>query len=279
MDRKNTWRNTGPPVKAVGRGQKTQEVSQNQRWPTGNSQRASQGSWRRDSTPATSTPVSSIYKYKNGHNCPHCMWVQNKYIDSYAPRMSKPVWVCPPSEETEGATIFNSSAKMYYTFNCVLKKHSFTDLHSALVCATLFIEELHMQGIDDVRLLINSDYKKSRGEKEHLHALITMDSPQAEEKFIQLGYLQKPRDEGPGGPKMLTIADEPYPDDDIFDLDEKQCHEILRVKNVIKFIGEITDREISSQDSFYLFLKYNCVDLQEGLCQMRGKISFPPKSY
>ena len=96
--------------------------------------------------------MSNYYVYKNGERC--------------IPILNEPRFETYMLYENTGCTIFRTSNRFPYTFNCI---YAFkTEI--IMECPTLFIEHLNVNlGIKNVRDVLNS-------RNVHLHISIVMDS-------------------------------------------------------------------------------------------------------
>ena len=208
--------------------------------------------------------------FQFNRNCQHCTWIQGDYSKApkRIPRLKQPIYICKPDNLTSGASVFNSSNRFYYTFNVVhgvkndWRQHSNSALQSLLICATRFIEYLNKTyQFKHVRLLVNSQVKKD-GEKEHIHAMITMDSKEDEKKYVDVfGY----------GTPQESITNKPYNGDIVFDITTEEGYNMIRDKatSIVAEKLNVERRELANID-FFLFLRY---DADRGT--VSGELSTP----
>lgn len=227
------------------------------------------------------------------------MWINNYYPRTpsgrKAPRMKPAFYV------NDYITVFNSSSEFTHSFNCVLnwhiggdrrvkkrvneqvgqvenidsgvdesKKpvtHYDTDVSYLLTGATQFIEYLYSEyNIHDTRLLFNSSFVSKYNEKEHLHAWVSINSSSDVKKGVKEGIIVET------GRRMISFA--PYEGDIEYKLSSEDCYELIRKREPVKWLEERIGERIGEEDSFYLFLKYECYP-KGAKCGIEGVISFP----
>jgi hypothetical protein len=109
--------------------------------------------------------------------CHHCYWLEKNNCKG-----SSPIW------RDNQVTVFNACKKFQYTFNVVFQKCTSQDLPDLLQGVSKFIQYLDkVFDIQDVRVAVNSHVNHSKNVcehgKEHLHAMVAMNSKASESKF------------------------------------------------------------------------------------------------
>ena len=226
------------------------------------------------------------YVYKNGEKCAHCTWILEKIPkETYIPKLLNNIPVGTYITENKGCTIFQSTDKFKYSFNCIygykrennILNHSTRDFSTLIKCATYFIEDMHKKlDIEKFCLTINSKNSKERyGEKEHLHGIITLDddgsirSEPDKRKFDSFFNTKNGFSESRGDKKQMERPLKPYDGDNIIDIDGNTCKQLIRTLDLAKFLYD--KFKINTKKDFYLFLYYKTT-LDKSV--MTGKISF-----
>lgn len=190
-----------------------------------------------------------VYRYKNGWYCVHCVWLGKRYdlVQNlkWFPKCLEVYWE-------------NPWIKVYYmgvfknTFNCVLKYHSWKDVDRLVENVLEFMGMLKKLGETEIRMVVNSSYKEGTiGEKEHLHALVSIGN--------RTGIFKGEGNEGKRVEKK-PLEREPYDTDNRIELsvgDEKDIYGVLRREGEKLGIGVREEHNWYQTRSFYLFLDYD----------------------
>jgi hypothetical protein len=102
----------------------------------------------------------SLTRYSDGSVCPHCKWIATR----------------PKVFQSPNVSVFNCHHILTHTFNCVNCNHDKNHLSSLFEGALEFINYIGKQyNCKNLRMLVNSTKnKKIKKQKEHPHALITI---------------------------------------------------------------------------------------------------------
>lgn len=200
--------------------------------------------------------MDSIYKYNDGRDCHHCMWLENKKKQGLP--LPPPVFY-----KTDNCTVFGPSDHFKYSFMVVYgksllassSKHKSLDFTTFLECAVNFIEYLNSKyDFNNLRFLINSNYSKHRY-KEHLHGFVTANSEADERLFDKLFN-------NLGREGKVNVASEPYETDTVVNISTEEGREMIR-SNVAKFLvnklipfGVKTEFDLARKD-LILFLSFD----------------------
>ena len=131
-------------------------------------------------------------------------------------------------------------------------------------------------GIEKFRLMLNSAFKPNLNEKEHLHAIISVNYKQNKFNTKDCKIFDYFFDTENGFSEeeiyktQMDRDSEPY-GDNIIDIDNKTCKKLIRTSNFSEFIYDTYG--INSEKDFYLFLYFDKKnDKKKG--KITGKIAF-----
>lgn len=205
----------------------------------------------------------SIYVYKGGQYCPHCMWINQTYLNNNLSVIEDPIFSFTHDKLT-GANVYATYRTFPYTFSVILQDHLSYDIHSLLINVLEFVDVLHTIGIHDIRVLINSSYKNNLQEKEHLHAFVTMDSKKSKEKFDAIFNTTR----GTTSSHPRKIRSKPYPGDTVHKLRSNATADLFMEEDVVSYLSTLFP--LTPMTSFYIFIQMHSLDNKKCL---HGKLS------
>ena len=219
-----------------------------------------------------------LYVYRNGQICAHCIWIsEEKPKVNYIPKLKNYIPIGTYLIDNQGVTIFQSD-KFRYTFNCMygyknnqINNHSVSNFSTLISCSVWFIEHMHEKiGIKKFRLVLNSSFSERYGEKEHLHALVSVghnpnDLNSSDYKKFDDFFGTK---DGLQGKKGIDVGHEPY--GYIIDMNSEDCKELIRTGDVSSFM--YFKYNIDTSKNFYLFLYFSYE--KNGKSKITGKLAF-----
>ena len=229
--------------------------------------------------------MEDLYLYKNDQFCAHCMWILEKPPNVYyIPKILNYIPIGTYNIEDKGCTIFQSTDKFRYAFNCVYGykenipnlNHSTSDFSTLIKCADWFIVDMHKKlGIEKFRLMVNSKTDKRYGEKEHLHTIITLDFQPDKfntrdcKKFDKFFNTEKGFSRQSGNKKQMDRDFELY-GDNIIDIDNKTCKKLIKTDDFSEFMNDKFD--LDTEKDFYLSLYFSFKKNEKP--KITGKLSF-----
>ena len=223
-----------------------------------------------------------LYVYENGQICAHCTWISEKKPKvNYIPKLLNYNPTGVYLIDGRGCTIFQATDKFKYSFNCMygyknnnnglISNHSFTAFSTLIKSAVWFIEDVNETiGIEKFRLVLNSSFSERYGEKEHLHALISVghnpNSDSSDFKKFDKFFGTK---NGLSKKRGTDVGHEPY--GYIINMDDRDCKELIRTEDISSLM--YLKYNIDTSKDFYLFL-YFTYEKNDLKGKMSGKIAF-----
>jgi hypothetical protein len=155
-----------------------------------------------------------------------------------------------PGNVRLGATVYDSSSVFQYALNVVMDPHDDSEnlynLLNAMFGTAKYLADRF--GIYDVRMLVNSNYNKRYGGKEHQHGWIVMNTPQAMKIFDEEIRVC------PFSAVKGEISKTPWKDDNktTMTIDQVLTDDSM-INNINKY-GSFEGRRLQAGDNFYVYV-------------------------